>query len=119
MSTPDDIESKLARLGARVAAASDQTRAELAAIGFLEAATAIRETFGARLTHLRTPRLTLGREPSDGQPFNAHLRPQHVDTDAPTAPAKATRPQTRRRRRAPRPATAPPRKTWHDYQAER
>jgi hypothetical protein len=70
----DEIDAKLARLGARVAAKSETVRSELERIGALELATALRETFGAKLVYLRTDRATQGTDWPQGQPYNFELR---------------------------------------------
>jgi len=69
----DDLDKRLARLNARVASRSDETRAELARIRALEMATLCRETFGARLGYLRTDRLEQGQD-VESVPYNFDLR---------------------------------------------
>jgi hypothetical protein len=128
--TADDLETKLARLGARVAAQGETVRGELERIGALELAQALRETFGAKLAFLRTDRLTQGTD-AESHPFNFDLRASHA-TAGPVRPdAAPPRPSDepyrgrkgdgkRPGRRAPPPDRGrDPPQTWHDVQADR
>ena len=66
----DDLDAKIARISARVAARNTdttaETRAELAAIGALELAEACKERFGVRLAYLKTPRVERGNPVVNG-----------------------------------------------------
>jgi hypothetical protein len=87
----DEIDAKLARLGARVAAQGETVRSELERIGALELATALRETFGAKLAYLRTDRIEQGTDVA-GQPYNFDLRANHAATGPVRPDAAPTRP---------------------------
>jgi hypothetical protein len=56
----DDLDAKLARIGARIESRAEAVRTELAAIGFLAEAGHLRERFGARLVYLKTARIEQG-----------------------------------------------------------
>jgi CRP-like cAMP-binding protein len=75
----DQLDEKLARLGARVAAQGETVRSELERIGALELATALRETFGAKLAPMQrrhdppTSRIAAERLVASGR-ADAHRR---------------------------------------------
>ena len=59
----DEIEQKLARLDRRVQAQRDRVRAELdTEPGLLHLVDALRETFNAKLVHVRTATFETGHE---------------------------------------------------------
>lgn len=69
MTTDDELDEKLARVSARIAARSQGAREQLAAIGALELAEACRETFQAKLAYLGPD-----NELPHGHPYNFELR---------------------------------------------
>lgn len=107
MTTDAELTAKLARLGARVAAAGARARARLAEIGALALAEAARETFGAKLVWLRDEHGEIGTEPEAGQRWDLDVRPtpRVAEIVAPVAAGVTAR----RRRRKARPVP-----TWHD-----
>ena len=59
----DEIDAKLERLAGRVQAQRDRVRAELEKEpGLLHLVEALRETFGAKLVHLKTATFETGQE---------------------------------------------------------
>lgn len=121
----DDLDAKIARLGARVKTRSEDGRAQLEAMGALEIAQLLRETFQAKCVYL-------GPESGypHGQIYNHDLRPTNATVSpdygysesAPTRssnlPYRGKANQGKRKsRRAPQPdRQRDPPKTWHDLQ---
>jgi hypothetical protein len=62
----DEIDQKLARLGARVQERAGGIRERLAAIGALELAEDCKKRFGARLAYLKTPCVERGNPVVNG-----------------------------------------------------
>ena len=74
----DDLETKLARLAARVENRTGDIRKELAAIGCLELADELKARFGARLAYIKTPRLERGNDDlmRPGCVWTEYIRPK-------------------------------------------
>lgn len=62
----DEIDKKLARLGARVQDRASDIREKLAALGALELAEDCKARFGARLAYLKTPGFERGNPVVNG-----------------------------------------------------
>ena len=60
------LDAKIEKLAGHVADRATETRAELAAIGCLDLATACKERFGARLAYIKTPRVERGNPVING-----------------------------------------------------
>ena len=69
----NDLDAKLGRIAARVAVRADETRAELDRLGWLESITLCRDTFGARLVHLKTEKYNVGQD-VQSVPYDFNLR---------------------------------------------
>ncbi len=72
----DANDAKVERVGRRIQARADETRAELAAIGCLDLASACKDTFGARLAYLKTERVEHGTDVGRGCVWTVYLPPK-------------------------------------------
>ncbi len=101
--TTDEIDAKLARVGVRVAARGSELDQHLAAIGFLDGARALCETFGATVTGCKDGEYVFGHNLRYGQPYNFDLRGHTNGAVVQDRPSSAPRKAHKKRSHKPGP----------------